>query len=245
MKKLKYFVLGLLVSVAAGSSLTSCLKSDSAPAWDYATYVTVPDGFPSYGLLSDDGYTFNPTNPSALEYTNQPGTYVKRAVVYLKFAEGEEFTTGKVVYNATIVDASGITTEAFNTRVDTLVNDYSLMALSDAWGANGYINVGFDFRYTESSKLTLEGMFDAYDTDFSDEGVLSIKLRQSNGGGDAAYQSARALMSFKVPSRSQLMANYPTAVPLPGDSVIVKITAKGSTDSELKTSPETFKIRLY
>jgi hypothetical protein len=236
------FLVSVLLSAVIGLSFTSCLNSEGDSSWDYAAYVTVPDMYPYYGLLDDNGYTFNPTNPSALAYANQPDTYVQRALVYLKLAEGEQFVEGKLSYKVTIVDATGIPTEEFNTRPDTLTHDYGLRGLSEAWGINGYINVGISFNYDESAKLGMEQMFDAYDTKLSND-TMYVKLQQSSGGGDNAYQSATYLMSFKAPERYELIGRHPGSS-ISGDSVVVKISGLGASGGVLKTIPETFKIKI-
>src|SRR5574344_1121943 len=140
MKQMKF--LALVLTFLLGVSLTSCFDSGSSNSYDGTAFVTVYQSSLSNGVVlkTDDGYTLTPSNPSALLLSDGI-SYPERALVYYKFANGEEFVQGKTSYNVSVEGGMGIEVKSFNNKPDTIKNDYNVLEIAPGYG-NGYVTVG-------------------------------------------------------------------------------------------------------
>lgn len=144
MKQMKLLMVALIVLM--GATFTSCMNGESESTYDVAGYMTVRTNIytDAITLLADDGYKYAPTNPEALK--DSKGEYVERALVYLKFAEGEVQTTDQSkTYKAAIVSGQSLYTKEFCNMPDTIKNTYPLSNLGEAWAVNGYYNLLFSY----------------------------------------------------------------------------------------------------
>ncbi|MCD8079382.1 MAG: hypothetical protein LUF04_02905, partial [Bacteroides sp.] len=169
------------------------------------------------------------TNPSALRWENSD-EYAKRAIVYMKYVEGEDGAPNKASYNVEIVGASGITVKSLNQRPDTLENSYPVTDLG-IWAINGYITVSSTL-YIISNSLDLELFLD-YET-IEEEGIkdniVPMKYQFTKGGSEyGGTPNAAPVVSWTVPSADKL---YEYGVNM-SDSVVFKISAKNGSYSEL------------
>lgn len=228
MKQMKSLMVAL--ALLMGVTFTSCMN-DNESSWDRALYVTVDESglWGGVTLMTDDGFTLVPTNPEMLKTT--AGTYVDRAFIYLKWAEGVEFDGDiKKKYQVTIIAPSLVPTKDMTDRADTIKADLPLALLGEIWGANGrYLNVPFRFQFSNQEVIA----FDLYPEKVEDN-VLVMRLRQSLGKENSTNQQD-AFISFKIPALSRInnlleQAGQPT-VEASNDSVYVKVIAKGNNET--------------
>nr|WP_320059057.1 hypothetical protein [uncultured Bacteroides sp.] len=219
MKKMKFVALAL--TLLMGISFTSCLNSDGGNA-SYSGFVTVSQGYLSDNivLLTDDGLTLTPTNPSMLLVDKK---YPERVLLNYELVAGEELVSGKTKYNVTILGGFVIPVKTFNQRPDTLKNDYKISQLTAAWYANRYVT--FNIGFTHSNSIV---DFDIYQQKIGHD-TLYVKLNYSKGGGDAAYGDGNTFYSFRIPS-----SVYGQIEPK-NDSIWVKILAKGTYETLQKS----------
>lgn len=209
----------LALTLLMGISFTSCLNSDDGNA-SYSGFVTVSQGFLSdIVLLTDDGYTLTPTNPSVLLANSK---YPERVFLNYELVAGEEFVSGKTKYNVSILSGYVIPVKTFNQKPDTL-NDYKITQLSAPWYANNYVTFGIGFNYLNS----------VVDFEVSQQKIghdtLYVKLNYSKGGGDSFYNEGTTYLSFKVPS------SVYGVIEEKNDSIWVKILAKGTYETLQKS----------
>ncbi len=227
MKQMKIWIVAL--TFIMGLSFTSCVNSDN-DTWNVSAYVTTNSMYPyDATLLGDDGVNYIPTNPSALRWDNSD-EYAKRALVYMKYVEGEDGAPNKASYSVEIVGASGITVKSLNQLPDTLENSYPVNDFG-IWAINGYITVA-SALYITSNSIDLELFLD-YET-IEEEGVkdniVPMKYQFTQGGTEyGGTSNATPVVSWTVPSADKL---YEYGVNM-SDSVVFKISAKNSSSSEL------------
>ncbi|WP_321330777.1 hypothetical protein [uncultured Bacteroides sp.] len=218
MKKIKLVALALTLLV--GISFTSCMNSDDNNSYDGYAFATVSQGYlGSPVLIADNGWTLNPTNPSAL-LLSDGSSYPERVLIYYKYVEGETVQDGKTDYDITIVSGGGIYTKAFNSKPDTLVNDYSVTDIAPWIDVNRkYLTVSFLVNYSSNVD------FDMYQQKVGND-TLYVKFNYSKGGSDNAYNNYQDYISFKMPS-------YIEGITPKNDSIWVKVSAKGTSGSTI------------
>lgn len=242
MKQIKFLTLAL--TILMGISFTSCLDSDSGP-YQWYRYVTVDSWMGIITLKGDDGFTYTPTNPNALQYQNS-SEYVKRALVLLQLAdENDDFVEGKTEYKVTIAWAGGIEVKEFCEQPDT-INAKKIVQMSEygAWAANDYVTVECVYACTYVNDPQA---FDLY-PEKAEGDVLTVRFCHSYGRGENAYSQASAIKSFRIPSVDRLNQQLDrveggTLVPA-NDSISVIVVAEG-TNGELKSQKTKIKAPRY
>lgn len=230
---MKLFVTAM--AVLLGTTFTSCLNSNNESSWDGMAYATLQEGtFGGVTLLGDDGITYTPNNPTALQYTN--GDFPDRVMFYYKFVEGEFFSKEKTKYNISVVTASVIPVRDFTTRPDTIQNDYKMKKLESVWmGAQGYLNTVFSFYYKTDAIIG----FEMHPVKAGND-TLYVKLQHTIGGGEDTYNSGNILISFKMPNQYEIKSKYPELTTT-NDSVYINIQGNfNETNSAIKP----FKVKM-
>ncbi|MCD7898608.1 MAG: hypothetical protein LUH22_01650 [Bacteroides sp.] len=235
MKQIK-FLMVVALAIFMGTTMTSCLDSNDGDYPDIQSFVTVDKSsmWETISLLTDDGYTLLPTNPSFLEISS--GVYPDRAFVYAKYANDEQFTEGKTTYNVTLTNGYSIPTKEFCTQPDTIVNATDLTSLNKYfWAANGYLNLEIGFTY-DSNKYQA---FDIYPTEV-DGDELTLKVVHSYGSSNNSYGTSTTIYSFEMPYEFEFnnLLNELELGPLTPvqDSIYVTVIGDGSYDSTLSTN---------
>lgn len=232
MKQIK-FLMAIAFAVLMGTTVTSCLDSDGGDYADLRGIVTVYESMGMVALVFDDlpGYSFYPTNPDAIKYTN--GYYMERGFVSLDLVDDETITENKKSYNVYIRSNDylyDIPVREFCTRPDTIAATKTISSLDkNGWGANGYLNVLLSVSYKEYQTQ----VFDIYPVKAEDD-KLTLKLEHSYGGKDANLQGS-TYHSFRVPSLYELenllsQLELGTITPV-NDSIYVKVQAEGNYET--------------
>jgi hypothetical protein len=230
-----------MLAVWMGTMFTSCLNSDGGDSWDTTAIVTVKDYMGVPTLLTDDGYTFIPSNPSLLQYSD--GTYAKRCEIAFSWNEGVVFDNDRdKTYKITIVQTGYVypVREYYN-QVDIIENDFSINEVTQFWGANGeYLTVSWKFYYTNTNEAI---GFELYPESVEDD-VLVMRLRQSLG--TSGTNTSAYFMSFTLPTLSYINDKLETELKSTNDSIQVKIAYNNKlsgSDEVAKTSPIKIKIK--
>ncbi|NDV58407.1 hypothetical protein [Bacteroides sp. 519] len=109
MKAMRFLMMAVL-TVFMGTTLTSCLDSDGGNYPDGPFAVTIAESYlGGLSVKADNGYTFNVSNPGAMElkYTDGTALTPTRAIIYVYLAEGEEWTKDKTTYNVSFAQDYG------------------------------------------------------------------------------------------------------------------------------------------
>lgn len=177
-----------VVVFALALTFTSCMNGDNGPD-QYVATVSVESNYGYTTLLSDDGYTFTPTNGSILENA-------KRAIIYYQLAEGEAFTEGKTKYSITIVGGQMIPTKTEfvnEAGLDTLQHK-PIQELGQAYAVNGYLTMSYSFNYNNKSAY-----FDMIEGEVVDN-VYRMHFNYNNGNVEGHNFVNSYVMSFRLPS---------------------------------------------
>lgn len=246
MKQMKFLAITFILLM--GVAVTSCIDSDNEQSWDHAEFMTITESYLGTGIVMKgdaSGYTFIPDNPSALQLQGTSTTsYPERARVYCKFKEGEVVAEGKTKYNVTIVGCDIILPVRDFCNPDTLKwkEGAPIIGIDEqnVWGANGFINLGFIFNYTNG--LTYNH-FDMYPVKVEDN-VLYVKFHENVEKTNSYGEQKNGLMSFRLPSLHDLRYAFPDLQPVgsTNDSINLKIIATGSNDTSIEKGPIKVKV---
>ena len=96
------------------------------------------------------------------------------------------------------------------------------MSLNNIWAKNGYVNIPFTFKTTQT--LTPDA-FHLYVTGIEKD-TLVTKFRQSIGS-ENAYQTSGGVISFAMPFKDVEFNQLYRQLETKQDSIVIKVSAKG------------------
>ncbi|NDW11508.1 hypothetical protein D0T50_01220 [Bacteroides sp. 214] len=232
MKNLKTWAFAMMI-LFVGTTLTSCLNSDDSAPQGIARGMLSAGGL---YLYTDDGFTLNIQNPTAMKLTD--GTYPDRVVIVFSMMDGEDFESGKTKYNVNFDYYSSIMGMCEFSE-EPVEQNTPIVALKGLTSGQGYLDVWARYYYDKESALS---DFTLY-ADRVEDGTLVFKFVQS-GKVVNKYEETDTAFSFDLPYRNYIETEFPDVkfFGTTNDSISVKVVAN-DTGAELSQGPIKVKIQ--
>lgn len=237
------FLMMAVLTVFMGTTLTSCLDSGDSRQM-YAKSVTISDGFlGGLSVVSDDGFTLNVTNSSAMSGTLDGETFTpKRALMYYYLAEGETIEENKTQYKVEFAGYGFYAEAVKDFNYEALDTETKVYINTDRWlnFGNGYLDVAFITPrlkdYTNNDiKLCVVGV---------DGQTIKMKMMNSVEIEDNDNNATiiESWLSFRAPNRETISNMYKDIEFLGAnkDSIYVQFENKSVNNQDIPK----FKIKL-
>lgn len=142
MKAMRFMMMAVIAAFM-GTTLTSCLDSDSGEQSDY-DLVTISSSMGVSFVKSDAGITYNVLNYSSLEIKFDSGETLvpRRAVISFDLADGEVYQEGKTTYDIVFKGYYWYSEIVSSVDLESVESETELV-VTNLTSGNGYLDVTF------------------------------------------------------------------------------------------------------